>query len=126
MDISFAGVFSLSVKYRMEFLQLEAEMKRKINYAPTLDITSFQLTEGCSHNKCTFCSMFHSIPFHAISMDEIKSDLREASDYSTNIDRVFLSDGDAFVLPANQLLEIASLIHKYLPRVSAISSYASK
>lgn len=100
---------------------------RNIIYAPPLDIPSFQLTvtEGCSHNKCTFCNMFQDIPFRAVPIDEIENELREASVDSDSIDRVFMDGGDAFVLPASRLLEIAELIHRYLPKVEVIASYAS-
>ncbi len=102
-------------------------MKRNIIYAPPLDIPSFQLTvtEGCSHNKCTFCTMFRSIDFRTISIHEIENDLRQASADGQPIDRVFLESGDAFVLPAKRLLEIAERIHQYLPKVEVITAYAS-
>ena len=101
-------------------------MRGNIIYAP-LDIPSFQLTVtvGCSHNKCTFCNMFQGIPFRAVPIDEIESELQEASVDSDSIDRVFMDGGDAFVLPAGRLLEIAELIHRYLPKVKLIASYAS-
>ncbi|MBQ9227625.1 MAG: radical SAM protein [Eubacterium sp.] len=102
-------------------------MSGNIIYAPPMDIPSFQLsvTQGCSHNKCTFCNMFQGIPFRAVPMDEIESELQEASVGPDSIDRVFMDGGDAFVLPASRLLEIAELIHHYLPKVRVISSYAS-
>ncbi len=102
-------------------------MKRNIIYAPPLDIPSFQLTvtEGCSHNKCTFCTMFRGIDFKIIPTDEIENDLRQVSAVSQQIDRVFLESGDAFVLPAKHLLETVELIHRYLPKVNVITAYAS-
>ncbi len=102
-------------------------MKNNIIYAPPLDIPSFQLTvtEGCSHNKCTFCTMFQGIDFQIIPIYEIENDLRQASAYGQQIDRVFLESGDAFVLSAKRLLEIAELIHQYLPNVEVIAAYAS-
>jgi len=102
-------------------------MKYNINYAPPLDIPSFQLTvtEGCSHNKCIFCNMFSDIEFRVIPIDEIERDLQQASAHNPYIDRVFLESGDAFVLSAQQLIKIAGLIHHYLPKVEVIASYAS-
>ncbi len=102
-------------------------MKNNIIYAPPLDIPSFQLTvtEGCSHNKCTFCTMFRDIVFRTIPTYEIEKDLRQASADGQYFDRVFLESGDAFVLSAKRLLEIAELIHRYLPNVEVISAYAS-
>ncbi len=102
-------------------------MKSNIIYAPPLDIPSFQLTvtEGCSHNKCSFCTMFQGIDFQTIPIYEIENDLRQASADGQQIDRVFLESGDAFVLSAKRLLEIAELIHRYLPNAEVISAYAS-
>lgn len=102
-------------------------MKSNIIYAPPLDIPSFQLTvtEGCSHNKCTFCTMFRNIDFQIIPICEIESELRQASADSQSTKRVFLESGDAFVLPAQRLLEIAELIHQYLPDAEVITAYAS-
>ncbi len=102
-------------------------MKSNIIYAPPLDIPSFQLivTEGCSHNRCAFCTMFQGIGFRIIPTDEIERELRLVSIECPAVDRVFLESGDAFVLPAERLLEIAGLIHRYLPKVEVIASYAS-
>lgn len=69
--------------------------------------------------------MFHGVEFRIIPIDEIERELRLASVNSQRIDRVFLESGDAFVLPAARLLEIAGLIHRHLPNVDVIASYAS-
>ncbi len=69
--------------------------------------------------------MFRGIDFRTVPIYEIENDLRQASAGSQQIDRVFLESGDAFVLPAKQLLEIAECIHQYLPKVEVIAAYAS-
>lgn len=103
------------------------QIKNKVNCAPPLDIPSFQLTvtESCSHNRCSFCTMFKGIPFRMVPLEEIEYDLQEASSEAETIDRVFLAGGDAFVLPAERLLKIADLIHRYLPKVRTIAAYAT-
>ena len=37
-----------------------------------------QVTTGCSHNKCSFCTMYRDTPFSVESMGQIEKDLAEA------------------------------------------------
>lgn len=84
-----------------------------------------QVTVGCAHNKCNFCTMYRDVKFSMESIDQVEKDLQEAKENNPEIKRVFLVNGDAFVLSANRLRPIAKLIHKYLPKVEVISMYAS-
>lgn len=84
-----------------------------------------QVTIGCSHNKCTFCTMYKGTKFSLAPENEIIEDLEEVASYDKNAERVFLLNGDAFCLNAEKLLHIADLIHKYLPNVKKITSYCS-
>ena len=84
-----------------------------------------QVTVGCSHNRCSFCTMYRDTPFRMEPMEQIAEDLDEASRYVPNTRRVFLENGDPFVLPADRLAEIAALIHEKLPKVETIAMYAS-
>ena len=34
-----------------------------------------QVTTGCSHNKCSFCTMYRDVPFGVESMEQIEKDL---------------------------------------------------
>jgi len=83
-----------------------------------------QVTVGCSHNKCTFCGAYRQKKFKIKSLDQIKKDLHEAS-YYENVDRVFLCDGDALIIPQPRLEEILKLINANLPNVNRIGSYAN-
>jgi len=62
-------------------------------------------------------------------MEVIEEDLREVektirSWNSQGIDRVFLTGANPFVLSYDKLTAIAKLIHKYLPSVKSIGSFA--
>lgn len=98
-----------------------------ILYRPPFEARSFllEVTESCSHNKCSFCTMYRDIPFKVCSLDHVEKQLKSAAVYAPYTKRVFLENGDAFVLSANQLLQIADLVHHYLPMTETISMYAS-
>ena len=96
-------------------------------YRPPFEARSLllQVTRGCSHNRCSFCTMYRNVPFAVESFVNIEESLAEAREYVPNITRVFLENGDPFVLEAERLLVIAERIHKYLPKVETIAMYAS-
>ena len=83
-----------------------------------------QVTRGCSHNACTFCSMYREVSFAISPLEEIVDDLAEAAWEFPGVSRVFLVNGDAFCLPADALLNIAEMIHEALPNVRSIGCYA--
>ena len=83
-----------------------------------------QVTRGCSHNACTFCSMYRDVSFAISPLEEIVDDLAEAAWAYPHVSRAFLVNGDAFCLPADALLNIAEMIHEALPNVRSIGCYA--
>ena len=98
-----------------------------LTYRPPFEARSLllQVTTGCSHNKCAFCTMYRDVPFRVEPLEQVEKDLEEAASYSGQITRVFLENGDPFALSADRLLQIADLIHRYLPKVETIAMYAS-
>lgn len=98
-------------------------------YRPPKEARSLllQVTNGCTHNKCRFCGMYRNVRFGMESLEQIESDIIEASrhPFYRNSKRVFLLNGNPFVLKADRLIKIAELIHKYIPTVEVISMYAS-
>ena len=97
-----------------------------LTYRPPYEAYSLllQVTAGCSHNACTFCTMYRGTEFAVSPLSEVEEDLLEAKTLRPNPDRVFLVNGDAFCLPAERLLAIADLIHRHLPNVRLITCYA--
>lgn len=96
-------------------------------YRPPLEARTvlLEVTRGCSHNECSFCTMYNNTPFSLAPMENIVSDLIEVATYAPNIDRIYLLNGDPLVLSFEKLEEIGKLINKYLPGVKTITSYAS-
>lgn len=96
-------------------------------YRPPYEANSLllQVTLGCSHNKCTFCYMYPDVKFTVCPMEQVEADIDEATRYCPDVERVFLEHGDAFVLSADRLMQIADAIHRKLPKVETIAMYAS-
>jgi len=81
-----------------------------------------QVTVGCSHNKCTFCSMYKEKSFRMKSKEEIFADIDAyTNDFYT---KAFLADGDAMLLPTNLLTEIIRRIRSKMPNIKRIGIYA--
>lgn len=83
-----------------------------------------QVTSGCSHNECKFCSYYKDVAFTASPMNEIKDDLEELVSKGYTFRRLWLQGADPFTLSFAKLKEIADLIHEYLPFVESIGCYS--
>ena len=83
-----------------------------------------QVTIGCSHNKCTFCSMYKEKRFRVRKLEEVLEDLREARRVYRRVERIFLCDGDALCLSTNKLLPILDEIRALFPECQRIGIYA--
>lgn len=84
-----------------------------------------QCTVGCSHNRCTFCAMYKDKKYHIRSMEDIKADIRMASGYYGDLEKVFLADGDALAMDTADLLEILELLYQTFPSLKHVGIYAS-
>ena len=84
-----------------------------------------QVTVGCSHNKCTFCSMYKDKKFFIKPIEQIKIEIEHFRKKIKYAERIFLADGDAMIIPTEKLLEILSYIKKIFPECKRISSYAT-
>lgn len=84
-----------------------------------------QVTVGCAHNTCTFCSMYKDDRFFVRKQEDILRDLREMSVPFRSIRRIFLADGDALVVPTDRLLEIVRVAYASYPNLERVTSYAT-
>lgn len=84
-----------------------------------------QVTVGCAHNTCQFCSMYKEKTFGLRSMAEIKAQIEYFAKVEPRAKRVFLADGDALVLPTEDLIEITNQLKLAFPNLERISSYAT-
>jgi radical SAM superfamily enzyme YgiQ (UPF0313 family) len=83
-----------------------------------------QVTVGCSHNKCSFCPTYKGGKFRIKSFAEIEEDILEASRYRS-VEKVFLCDGDALIIPQQRLMEILSSIRRHIRGVKRVGCYAN-
>ena len=99
-------------------------------YRPPVEANTFLLpiTEGCTHNSCSFCNMYQDIPFRMLPLNEVEDYLQEVRQsygrICERIRRVYMVGADPFALSAARLLERIDLIRKYLPRVQTVTMYA--
>ena len=84
-----------------------------------------QCTLGCSHNKCAFCIMYKEKKFSINPLEQVLGDLAEARSYYARIERIFLADGDALILPMDYLLAVLDFIRDRFPECERVSAYAS-
>jgi radical SAM superfamily enzyme YgiQ (UPF0313 family) len=95
-------------------------------YRPPSEANSLilQVTVGCSYNRCTFCHSFQGKPFRIKSFEEIKEDIDEISPYSP-IPRIFLADGDALIIPQEDLVRILGYLKKKIRNLERVGIYAN-
>lgn len=84
-----------------------------------------QVTYGCSHNTCAFCSMYKEKNFRLRPLEEVLEDFHMARARYRNVDKVFLADGDALVRKASELYVILDTIRELFPECKRVTSYAS-
>ena len=85
--------------------------------------TFLQVTSGCSHNKCRFCTFYKDAAFRVSPEEEIREDLAELRDFGAIPERIFLQGAEPLLLSFNRLMHIAELIKEYLPSVQSIGGY---
>lgn len=82
------------------------------------------VTNGCSWNNCTFCEMYTAPQkkFRARDEAEVLEEIRRCGERLI-VQRVFLADGDAMILPTHRLLRILEAIREQMPTVERVTSY---
>lgn len=84
-----------------------------------------QITAGCTHNKCKFCTLYSDVPrFRMSPISEIEEDIRELYRYAPDTTRLFLTGANPFVLSTEKLKEIARTAKQYLQRLTSVGCFA--
>ena len=80
---------------------------------------------GCVYNRCKFCDLFKHLKFRLIPFDEVEADVRRVYKAGGSPRKIFLGDGSAFALPADYLMQVLDLIHRYFPECNEINMNAT-
>lgn len=85
-----------------------------------------QVTAGCTHHKCKFCTLYEDIPFkfRMSPISEIEEDLKALAEMSPDTRRLFLVGANPFVLNTQRLKNIAHLSKQYLQKLTNIGCFA--
>ena len=103
-------------------LSFEQGPIRPVDEADSLLIRT---TRGCPWNRCSFCSLYEGMQFSVRSVESIKKDILAAKDYfdGHSFETCFLQDGDSFVMPTKNLIDVLQTLKKAFPSLKRISSY---
>ena len=86
----------------------------------------FQITIGCSRNRCTFCGMYKGKRFRLRALPEVFEEIATIpAPLRPHVDRIFLGDGDALVYPFEGLVGILDRLNDTFPHITRIGAYAS-
>src|SRR3712207_129356 len=98
-----------------------------IVYRPPSEANSIivQVTLGCRHNKCTFCTMYKDKQFKIRDLQKIYRDLEEERQCYSRVDRIFLADGNALSVSFDMLQDVLLKIKEIYPECSRVGIYAS-
>jgi len=96
-------------------------------YRPPSEADSFilQATIGCSWNHCTYCDMYRQKEFRVRPLQESLEDIDAASSaFGDDVQKVFVADGDALVLPTDHWLSLLDRCNARFPNLRRVSCYA--
>lgn len=95
-------------------------------YRPPSEAKSliFQVTLGCSFNKCSYCDMYRTKEYQERPWDEIRMEIDMAARHMPETRRIFLADGDALNLSTQNLVQILDYLRSKFPVLERVSCYA--
>ena len=87
-------------------------------YWPTFPL--LQITQGCTHNNCKFCTMYKDVPFRIQPMEWIEEDLKELAEIAPDARTIQLLSANPLCMTYDKLAPILEMINKYLPEMEYI------
>lgn len=84
----------------------------------------FQVTLGCSFNRCSFCSMYRTKEFQVRALEQLKAEIHQTAKQYPWVEKVFLADGDALYCETDHLLQLLNELKKRFPQLRQITTYA--
>lgn len=87
-------------------------------YWPTFPL--LQITQGCTHNSCKFCTMYRDVDFALQPMEWIEEDLKEIAQAYPDSRTIQLLSANPLCMSYDKLAPIFEMINKYLPKMEYI------
>ncbi len=87
-------------------------------YWPTFPL--LQITQGCTHNSCKFCTMYRDVKFRMQPMEWIEEDLQEIAGMAPDAATIQLLSANPLAMSYEKLSPILEMINRYLPRMEYI------
>lgn len=87
-------------------------------YWPTFPL--LQITQGCTHNRCKFCTMYKGVSFRLQPLEWIEEDLREIAEVMPDAKTIQLLSANPLALTYDKLAPILEKINQYLPKMEYI------
>ena len=87
-------------------------------YWPTWPL--LEITQGCTHNRCKFCTMYKDVRFKMSPMDWIEEDLRELARCDPDARTIQLLSANPLALTYDRLAPVFEMIRRYLPKMESI------
>ena len=84
-------------------------------YWPTWPL--LEVTRGCTHNKCKFCTMYKGVKFGVPTMETIEEDLRELAATVPHARTIQLLSANPLALPYDKMAPILAKVNEYLPEM---------
>ena len=79
-----------------------------------------QITQGCTHNKCKFCTMYRDVTFKVQPMEWIEQDLQEIANIAPDARTIQLLSANPLAMTYDKLAPILEMINRYLPKMEYI------
>lgn len=109
-------------KYSALPMRYEGRLYRPPSEADALIV---QATIGCSWNHCTYCDMYRDKSFRERELREVIDELEGAArELGPRVEKLFVADGDALVMPTDHWLELLAKARALFPNLRRVSCYA--
>lgn len=103
-------------------MRYEGKLYRPPSEADALIV---QATIGCSWNHCTYCDMYREKQFRLRPLAEALEDIGgAAAAVGDEVEKVFVADGDALVMPMDHWLPLLERCRSSFPNLRRVSAYA--
>lgn len=84
-------------------------------YWPTWPL--IQITQGCTHNHCKFCTMYRDVPFRMMKVEDIEEDAKEIAAQMPHAKTIQLLSANPLAMTYDNLAPRLEAIRRHLPEL---------